>query len=360
MIDYNAFHKYLCELVELFQQTQSLKGMSAIARKWHCMALTKEQFFKMNLDKMTVLQVTPQYSRMVRDVIGKHDAKVILRDTIGGLATDFLREGKLSQGGDRMVQITITQPAQTLSSVADKPRQTTQTKKLPQYKAGQILFRKGRDGGMMHLCTGVQGDRVHWYYECLADEKGVDFINENKSDSDSWVGNEDLRLAKGNEVARFLGALTRDGYLWEADNVNGLFFVKGKKIERKAVEVFANDLPDGYEGIVPLPSMPNSPYRYALRCVSPVDNADIYMLDATARQPALTNAILRQMKAAMGDKGFDHIREYFEYSMPTLGCSEDMKEHTIGFVKDENNGNSYWVAKDRDVLRLLAWLAYII
>ena len=78
MIDYNSFHRYLCELVDMYHSTQSLKGMSAIARKWHCAALTKEQFFKMNLDKMTSADVTPQYSRMVRDVIGKHDVKVFL------------------------------------------------------------------------------------------------------------------------------------------------------------------------------------------------------------------------------------------------------------------------------------------
>jgi hypothetical protein len=37
-----------------------------------------------------------------------------------------------------------------------------------------------------------------------------------------------------------------------------------------------------------------------------------------------------------------------------------MREHTVALVKDSNNGTTYWLARDRDVLRLLAWVAYII
>lgn len=355
MIDYDSFHGYLCELVSLYEKTQSLKGMSAIARKWHCTALTKEQFFKMNLDKMTVSQVTKPYSRMVRDVIGKHDAKVILRDTIGGLATDFLREGKVTQGGDRMVQITITQPAQPTTEERRKPS-ANQQKPLPLYKPGQIVFRRGSDGGMLHLVSRIEGDRFYWSYETLKGEDGVERIYENTVSS-SHLGNPDIRPAKGNEVARFLGALTRSGYRWKADNANGLFYVLGKEKESKPVEVFANDLPlNDYSntGIHPLPVVNTSPYRYALGPLIPTDNGEDFMV--RCNDTTMLNSVVRQIKTAFSD--FDHIREMFEYDMPTLCCSEDIKEYRVALVKDDNNGTCYWLARDRDVLRLLSWIAF--
>lgn len=356
MIDYNSFHRYLCELVELFQKTQSLKGMSNIARKWHCTALTKEQFFKMNLDKMTVSQVTPQYSRMVRDVIGKHDAKMTLRDTIGRLATDFLRDGKVSQGSDRMVQITITQSAQPLADSLAPQKKEAKAAPLPLYKPGQIVFRKGRDGGMLHLVSKIEGDRFFWSYETMKGEDGVERVYENTVSS-SYLGNPDIRLAKGNEVARFLGALTRSGYRWKADNTNGLFYVLGKEKESKPVDVFANDLPlNDYEntGIHPLPSVGSSPYRYALGPLIPIDNGGDYM--SRCYDVSLLNSVVRQIKTAFSD--FDHIREMFQYDMPALCCSEEIKEYRVALVKDDNNGTCYWLARDRDVLRLLSWVAF--
>ena len=358
MIDYNSFHSYLCELVDMYHSTQSLKGMSAIARKWHCAALTKEQFFKMNLDKMTSADVTPQYSRMVRDVIGKHDVKVFLRDTIGGAAIDLLREGKVTQSGERMVQITITQPLQSQTPVqAPAPKKTeTKAAPLPLYKPGQIVFRKGKDGGMLHLVSRIEGDRFYWSHETLKGDDGIEYVYENTSSS-SWLGNTDIRPAKGNEVARFIGALTRSGYRWKADNTNGLFYVLGKEKENKAVEVFANDLPFG-DGIAiyPLPSISPSPYRYIIGRFAPIDNAGDFM--TPVNDTAMLNAVVRQIRSVIPT--FDHIREMEEYDVPTLCCSEWVKEYRIAFVKDDNNGTSYWLAKDRDVLRLLAWIAYIV
>ena len=351
MIDYNAFHKYLCELVDLYHATQSLKGMSAIASKWHCTALTKEQFFKMNLDKMTSQQVTPQYSRMVRDVIGKHDVKAFLRDTIGGAAINLLNEGKVSQGGDRMVQITITQPQ------TQKPA-SAKASPLPLYKPGQIVFRKGRNGGMLHLVSRIDGDRFYWSHETMIGEDGIERVYENNTSS-SYLGNTDIRPAKGNEVARFLGALTRCGYKWKADNANGLFFVLGKVKEEKPVEVFASDLPiSDYDNtrIYALPSISPSPFRYALGPLCPTDNADQYM--TRCYSATMLNSVVRQMKSTFKD--FDHIRDMYEYEMPALCCSEEIKEYRVAMVKDDNNGTTYWLAKDRDVLRLLSWVAYIV
>ena len=166
-------------------------------------------------------------------------------------------------------------------------------------------------------------------------------------------------------MTRFVGALERDGYQWRFDNPNGLLIVTGRKADRqqKPVEVFANDLPDGYAGIHPLPALSPSPYRYALKVLSPVDFAHEYMTDRRAAYPALTNAILRQLKQAVGSGGFEAIGSYYEYTLPSL-CSAygdgSMREHTVALVKDTNNGTSYWLSRDRDVLRLLAWVAYII
>ena len=72
----------------------------------------------------------------------------------------------------------------------------------------------------------------------------------------------------------------------------------------------------------------------------------------------MLNAVVRQVKTTFPD--FDHIRELFLYDMPTLCCSEEIKEYRVALVKDANNGTCYWLARDRDVLRLLAWVAYII
>ena len=59
MIDYNAFHNYLVELVGLYQRTRSTKGMSQLAQKYHCTAITRDQFYQMKLDKLQPSQVTP-------------------------------------------------------------------------------------------------------------------------------------------------------------------------------------------------------------------------------------------------------------------------------------------------------------
>jgi hypothetical protein len=48
-----------------------------------------------------------------------------------------------------------------------------------------------------------------------------------------------------------------------------------------------------------------------------------------------------------------------EFATPTLGCAERLSEYTIAFVKTDNNGDSFWLAEDKDILRLLAWIAFI-
>ena len=367
MIDYNAFHNYLVELVGMYQRTRSTKGMSQLAQKWHCTAITRDQFYQMKLDKLQPQQVTQQLSRVVRDTIGRSDAKQTLRETIGALNEGILSGSRISQGSDRTVQITITQPMQEAVAVAQQQTQQPQTQqpqngftgKLPLYRPGQVLYRKG---GMMHLVSRLlDGDRFTWDYELYLGENGHEYINENTSGTSSWMGNQDLRPAKGNEVARFLGALTRSGYEWTADNANGLFFVKQKQQlkRQKPVEVFANDIPlNDYDNtaIHSLPVVSPSPFRFALGPLIPTDNGDDYMTRCHDTQ--MLNAVVRQVRTTFPD--FDHIRELFLYDMPTLCCSEEIKEYRVALVKDANNGTCYWLARDRDVLRLLSWVSYII
>ena len=372
MIDYNAFHNYLVELVGMFQRNRSTKGMSALAQKHHCTAVTRDQFYQMKLDKLQPSQVTPQLSRVIRDTIGKSDAKAVLRESIGALNEGILANSRISQGSDRTVQITITQPMQT--EVAVPPQQQTQRTEPPKpaYRVGQMAFHKGRTGWGLFLIDSVNYDSLGYHYSLVIDQTGKESLMvwpEGDIGRSEALCEKSLRPAKGNEVARFLGALTRSGYRWKADNSNGLFYVIGKEKEAKPVEVFANDLPDGCKAIHVLPALQPSPYRYALEIEGPVDMTQQYMADRRAANPATTNAILRQMKQAIGDVahgGFDCIREYNEYTLPTLCCSDyegggqGMREHTVAFVKDDNNGTSYWLARDRDVLRLLAWIAYIV
>jgi hypothetical protein len=228
------------------------------------------------------------------------------------------------------------------------------------------LYHKG-SGELFLVSRLLDCDRLTYRYTLGNPRYANQTIGDMAETSSFWLGNDQLRPAKGSEVARFLGALTRSGYEWTADNANGLFFVKPRQQERKPVEVFANELPDGCRTIYALPAVAPSPYRYALDVESPVDFAHDYMTDRRSTYPAQTNAILRQLRQAVGSDvahgGFDSIRDYYEYTLPSL-CSAysdgSMREHTVALVKDSNNGTTYWLARDRDVLRLLAWVAYII
>ena len=356
MIDYDSFHSYLVELVGLYQRAHTTKGMSDLARRHHCAGLTRDQFYQMKLDKLTPEQVTPQLSRVIRDTIGRSDAKAVLRESIGALNEGILAGSRVSQGSDRTVQITITQPAQ--ASATQQARRERSSSPLPLYKPGWIVFRKG---GMMHLVSRLlDGDRFTWNYTLMRGDDGQEYITEEHETSSSWLGNVDIRRAKGPETARFVGALERGGYAWRVDNPNGLFIVIGKKkpAEGKPVEVFASDMPfSDYAdtGIRTLPVVTPSPYRYALGPMLPIDNG--YDLMARAYETPLLNAVVRQIRSAFPN--FDHIREMFQYDMPTLCCSEEIGEYRVALVKDDNNGTCYWLAHDRDVLRLLAWISFI-
>ena len=355
MIDYNAFHNYLTELVDMFHRNRSTKGMSQLAQKWHCTAITRDQFYQMKLDKLQPQQLTPQLSRVIRDTIGRHDAKATLRDTIGALNEGILSGGRITQGSDRTVQITFTQPVESKPTEKSEPA----TGKIPLYRPGQVLI---SNAGTLYLVSRLLDNEHYTWDYYLAPHKAnpSQTIAINVDGSSQWTGRDWIRPAKGNDVARFLGALTRSGYEWTADNANGLFFVKDKpKVERKPVEVFSGDLPlSDYDntGIHALPSISPSPYRYALGPLIPTDNGGDFMTER--HETTLLNAVVRQIKSAFPD--FYHIREMFEYEMPALCCSEDIKEYRVALVKDDNNGTCYWLAKDRDVLRLLSWIAYII
>lgn len=374
MIDYNAFHNYLVELVGLFQRTRLTKGMSKLAQKHHCTAITKDDFYKMNLNKMQPSQVTPDFSRVVRDTIGKSDAKAALRESIGALNDGILAGSRISQGSDRTVQITITQPIQpevTITQPVGSPSPNKRVQEQPQrpvqqkpaYRVGQVAFHRGTVGWGLFLIDRVDYNSLGYHYTLVIDKDDKEILSvwsENDIGRSEALCEKSLRPAKGKEIARFLGALTRNGYIWEADNVNGTFAVKGKMVQRtEQVEVFANDLPNGYHGIYALPAYSPSPYRFALRCVCCVDNAELFMCH-TSQPPVVQNAVLRQLEAIDNGQGCDGIREYLEYDLPTLCCSEGLREHRVAFVKVNNNGTSYWLARDRDVLRLLAWISFIV
>lgn len=356
MIDYNAFHNYLVELVRLYQRTHATKGMSDLAHKYHCTAITRDQFYQMRLDKLTPEQVTQQLSKVVRDTIGKSDAKAVLRESIGALNEGILANSRISQGSDRTVQITITQPAQPI--IHPKTQKKDEERPLPFYKPGWIVYRKG---GIMHLVSQLlDGDRFTWNYTLRRGEDGQEYITEERETSNSWMGNEDIRRAKGPETARFVGALERGGYEWRIDNPNGIFIVTGKKKVQKAeqVEVFANDLPiSDYDetAIYALPIINTSPFRFALGPLAPIDNGGDFMMQCSDTQ--MLNGVVRQIKATFSD--FDHIGEMFLYDMPALCGSDGIGEYRIALVKDSNNGTSYWLARDRDVLRLLSWISFI-
>lgn len=363
MIDYNAFHNYLVELVGLFQRTRSTKGMSQLAQKYHCTAITRDQFYQMKLDKLQPSQVTPQLSRVIRDTIGKSDAKAALRESIGALNEGILAGSRISQGSDRTVQITITQPAQQDISAPKQQtvHQSEQPKKptLPNYRIGQVLYHKAADE-LFLVSRLLDNDRFAVNY-CLMSPKYARQVMFDSEYQTFWLGNENIRPAKGSEIARYLGALTQSGFEWEADNTNGLFTVKGKKMQRQdqSVEVFANDIPlHDYSntGIHSLPVVSPSPFRFALGPLIPIDNGGDMMTPCYDTQ--MLNAVVRQIKTAFPD--FDHIRELFQYEMPALCCSEDIKEYRVALVKDDNNGTCYWLARDRDVLRLLAWISFIV
>ena len=349
MIDYESFYHYLVELVGQYRQKRTLSGMSKIAKKWHCTAITKEQFFRMKIDQLSPEQVTRPFSRTVRDIIGRYDAKAIISETVGRAVTEG---GRVSQGSDGIIQITITPPTagrqqkEPTAGIPPSPH-------APSYKSGQVLYHRG-NGETFLVSKLSDGDLLAYRYVKPCNEDTIRDVKEQTL----RIGNSHLRPAKGNEVARFLGALTRCGYEWTADNANGLFFVK-EKAARESVDVFANDLPySNYPdtGIYPLASITPSPYRYAIGPLLPIDNAADYMTECYDTR--LLNAVVRQVRGAF--PLFDHIREMFEYDMPSLCCSEEVKEYRVAMVRDDNNGTAYWLAKDRDVLRLLSWVSFIV
>lgn len=364
MIDYNAFHNYLVESVAQYQRTHSTRGIWKLARDYHCTAITQEQFKDFGLINMKANEVTEEFSRWVRDKIGRSEAKATLRENIGALDEGILANSRISQGSDSTVQITITQPVQPEAS-APQPqsvRQPDQPKK-PAYRVGQVAYHRGTVGWGLFLIDRVDYDSLGYHYTLVVDQHGKEILSvwpEGDIGRSEALCEKSLRPAKGKEIARFLCALTREGYLWEADNVNGLFTVKGKIAQRteQAVEVFANDLPNGYRGIYALPAYGPSPYRFALRCVCVIDNAEQFMCH-TSQPPVVQNAVLRQLETING-QGCDGFSEYLEYDLPTLCCTEELREHRVAFVKVNSGGTSYWLARDRDVLRLLAWISFIV
>lgn len=51
MINYDEYYKYICDVVKVYRETDSLTGISMLAKKYKVKAMTKEQFFRFKLDR---------------------------------------------------------------------------------------------------------------------------------------------------------------------------------------------------------------------------------------------------------------------------------------------------------------------
>lgn len=139
------------------------------------------------------------------------------------------------------------------------------------------------------------------------------------------------------------------------DNIRKELIVidKDRYIKRQEVAFFGNNMPGGYDSIVTLEPTLSMKWRYALPVQAAIDNATEYMLSCAISKFDALEELEHQL-------GIDYAAEYLEYQVPTLCCSEELGCYHIGFIKSCNNGSSFWLAENKDVLRLLAWTAYIV
>lgn len=76
------FNQYIIGLIHLYNKTHSLSGMSKVRDRHHCTAITKEQFFSLDLDKKDATKY--YYPRDYTDAIyrwvtGKSDLKPVIK-----------------------------------------------------------------------------------------------------------------------------------------------------------------------------------------------------------------------------------------------------------------------------------------
>lgn len=133
---------------------------------------------------------------------------------------------------------------------------------------------------------------------------------------------------------------------------------RGKKAVQQAESVFGDSLPWSLRMKELIP-VKGSPYKYALCPDAAIDNASdfSYMIKGEYTKER-KDAVQKQIDAIYANN--DGIGEFYEFMMPSICCLEWVKQYSIAFVKANNNGTSFWLAEDKDILRLLAWISFII
>lgn len=132
----------------------------------------------------------------------------------------------------------------------------------------------------------------------------------------------------------------------------------GSVVVKQAESVFGDSLPWGLK-MKELLTVKGSPYKYAL-CPDPaIDNAGdfSYMIKSRSTKER-EDAIQKQIDAIYPNN--EGICEFYEFMMPSICCTEWIEQYNVAFVKAYNNGTSFWLAEDKDILRLLAWIAFIV
>lgn len=331
MINYVDYQCYLQDLVTMYKETKSLRGMSKYAHKWHCKALTKDQFYLLRLNEVTPEQITLNTARRIRDDISSKTKLLPVT-----LTTEKKEETK-KEGNKE------SETKEGFSLVTEDGR----------YRVGQILFHTGMYDTFL-VSSVLPKNRITFNYKLGNPKYSKPIVVEQKECYSYWTENESVRIANDEEVKRFLDALTKSGYVWYEEG--GLYYVQDKDVTEKHF-VFDDDLPQYFERLVELPRIEGSPYRFALQSMSAIDNAEEYMM-ASRRYTETWNAIEAQIKNIYPDS--DGVGEIREYDMPTLCCAEWLTEYRIAFVKTNNNGTSFWLGSDENVLRLLAWVSEFI
>lgn len=313
MINYQNFLNYLRELVRLFHQQKDLRNKSKLAQKYHCMDISKDMFYQNDLHLIKPESITLEFAKKIRDKMRKEP----------------------------------TPSEQEQTTVPEKPAETTDETKPTKFKAGQIIT-NGRD---ILLIDHIVGDEMFIFFALMYVPESNCYIFQTP-DLTVWTGNKNMKPASGPQVARLLGELRNQGYPYDIDQANGLFFVK-----RKVVDVYSGEMPEGFEPIRPIINSDPSPYRFVLENHCEVLNAHEHMLECKDKQSMMLKAVFNQIKQLHRDT--KSIQTYCEFQLPRLCCAGTwITPNAIGFVKDDRN-RCYWLAKEADILRLLAWIAYV-
>lgn len=163
--------------------------------------------------------------------------------------------------------------------------------------------------------------------------------------------------SNGNPTKSYTDAIRGD--LSDLDKSRHSVKVEKKEEKKNKISIFDDTLPWGYK-VEELPSIEGSPYKYALCADTPIDNIEdlSYMIRGEYTK-LRKDAVKKQIDVLYPKNG--GIREFYELMMPTI-CGMDywIEKYNVGFVKVNNNGTSFWLAEDGDVLKLFVWLAFVV